>query len=1041
MIEELVDWADRERFRTEWQQNFAVSANAGSGKTTAISARLAAMARSPEAATLLPKTAVVTFTKKAASQIGQRARAVLLRELVEKEATDLSALDHLERAFFGTIHSFCLLLAQRYGQNLGIHLNPTVISEEDDIWWEEFLEREDMQFSSLSSEQVAAFLRHAPIEHVYDLARSLDADTARRLLQRKPVALPEGPSEVTLAEILALTPKGSGRKNLELSQQAARVWFEQFSDPTVYLPPFEPAGNAAALVELSRRWMAPLKRWLGDAAAALAAELALRYRAFRLERGVQTYADQVEAALAVLRDRPTLERIREEGWRVILDEAQDTDAQQFAVLAEIARPVGAEIGAWPSGGGPGPRAGHFCMVGDGQQAIYGARADIRNFLRHLEAFRRGDGGELLTFRVTFRTPGAVVALLNHGFPDAFGSAREHNLGLPVAENAAAPLLQVSYEPLAPAPKAALGFVSSLELRMPEKEPTSVEGWLIEETRQLAAFLARHGPTSVGASAWGEVCILAPRNEWLAVARKILEEHGLKVALQARRQRLGDNPAFAWMAGLAAVMCDPENAFEWFGVLREVFGVSDALLATELREKGGFRWEEPEVHPSPLRAALEALRPWIMRVDDGGFSLMQFVEGLEAAGGLRAKLRLLDASGSYEEELGRVIAEAATLGQAGGTPRTWLQHLLRQLDQGRPVGKAEPDALNLLTAHSAKGLEWSVVIPLGLWRRIGKPPEHGLRLLAHSDGDLLVYFDSGSVPADTQEARERERLRELARLMYVTLTRVKHHLVIPWNRYFGGRQRSGASFAELWGAVELFEGLPRLDAGAPIECGETARSAPVARHAEAPPLDFRFEALPQRLLPHQLTKKADLVRMARHEATSLDALPLPDDDEAIDYGLWWHETMEFFPWTAPSVEAEAYLERALARSAELGFAERARGDLDRFRGSAAIRQIADERWQRLAELAVFAPIESAAWVDGVVDLALHDPRAKEVWIVDWKTNRRRVGESDQAFLTRLAAEYALQLRAYGSCLAQFFPGCRVQLWVYGVAIGDWVEIQP
>jgi len=122
----------------------------------------------------------------------------------------------------------------------------------------------------------------------------------------------------------------------------------------------------------------------------------------------------------VLQDAATLERIRAEGWRIILDEAQDTDPQQFAVLVEITRPPGAPLGSWPSGGGEGPRAGHFCMVGDGQQSIYSSRADVRNFQRHLAAFEQGNGGEQLTFGVTFRAPHAVIALLNHTLPAAFG---------------------------------------------------------------------------------------------------------------------------------------------------------------------------------------------------------------------------------------------------------------------------------------------------------------------------------------------------------------------------------------------------------------------------------------------------------------------------------------------------------------------------------------------------------------------------------------------------------------------------------------------
>src|SRR5436305_5059314 len=119
MSELLVDHAARERFRLEWDANFAVTANAGSGKTTAISERLAALALAPDGAERLRKTAVVTYTKKAAAQIGQRARQVLLGRIAEQGSTDLAPLDHLERAFFGTIHSFCLKLAQTHGQTIG----------------------------------------------------------------------------------------------------------------------------------------------------------------------------------------------------------------------------------------------------------------------------------------------------------------------------------------------------------------------------------------------------------------------------------------------------------------------------------------------------------------------------------------------------------------------------------------------------------------------------------------------------------------------------------------------------------------------------------------------------------------------------------------------------------------------------------------------------------------------------------------------------------------------------------------------------------
>ena len=233
MSESLKDQVARDRFRTEWQRNFAVSANAGSGKTTAISERLAAMALLPEGATALQKTAVVTYTKKAAAQIGQRARQVLLRTLEENGMADLGALDHLERVFFGTIHSFCLLLAQRYGQPHGLNLNPRLLADDtqdEEVFFEAFLEQDPMTFSSLTRPEVDAFLRFVPLDKIFETARTLGDATAQQLARRRPSGPLPRPSQAVLDQILTLPLKGaeSARRNLQRNQRAARLWMARY---------------------------------------------------------------------------------------------------------------------------------------------------------------------------------------------------------------------------------------------------------------------------------------------------------------------------------------------------------------------------------------------------------------------------------------------------------------------------------------------------------------------------------------------------------------------------------------------------------------------------------------------------------------------------------------------------------------------------------------------------------------------------------------------------------------------------------------------
>jgi ATP-dependent exoDNAse (exonuclease V) beta subunit len=76
----LRDESARARFATELDRNFSVVASAGSGKTTAITQRILSIARSADAAEILPRLVVVTFTNRAADEMQQRTRQALLQE-------------------------------------------------------------------------------------------------------------------------------------------------------------------------------------------------------------------------------------------------------------------------------------------------------------------------------------------------------------------------------------------------------------------------------------------------------------------------------------------------------------------------------------------------------------------------------------------------------------------------------------------------------------------------------------------------------------------------------------------------------------------------------------------------------------------------------------------------------------------------------------------------------------------------------------------------------------------------------------------------
>jgi len=295
-----------------------------------------------------------------------------------------------------------------------------------------------------------------------------------------------------------------------------------------------------------------------------------------------------------------------------------------------------------------------------------------------------------------------------------------------------------------------------------------------------------------------------------------------------------------------------------------------------------------------------LKPFVERVDQEGEPLERFVHDLTQAAALADKAKRIDASGSLGSELERLLAQAAERGLEGAGPRDWLRELRDGLENGRPAGKPSDEAINLLTAHSAKGLEWPVVIPFGLWREIGKRTETGLRLLPDEAGGMRVFFDHASLTAATRDARERERQRELVRLLYVTLTRARRALVLP-----KGEVTMEGSFLELWGAD--LAGLPPVTE-IKWEAATTQVTAALAPTETAAP-SAKGIAIPRRILPHQLAQKPDVVRAVRHESAGDEAAWIVREDP-VEYGVWWHEAVEFLPWSGPAGAREDHLRAAL-----------------------------------------------------------------------------------------------------------------------------------
>ena len=233
----------RALFASELDRNFSVVASAGSGKTTAITERILSIARSPNAINILPRLVVVTFTNRAADEMQQRTRHALLQEGLRHEIQTA-----FNRAFFGTIHSFCMKLLTDFGHYLGLPA-PLELVEDDEDLWQEFAQNQTRIGDSLGKDR-DMLLRFVQARDLMELARR-----ARSAGLQVPERSPCPPLD--FSDIYEQTDQ-KGRDNIAKSQAELREWEKRHAGDWAYLR--WPVCFTAANARFTQLWQEKLDR-------------------------------------------------------------------------------------------------------------------------------------------------------------------------------------------------------------------------------------------------------------------------------------------------------------------------------------------------------------------------------------------------------------------------------------------------------------------------------------------------------------------------------------------------------------------------------------------------------------------------------------------------------------------------------------------------------------------------------------------------------------------------------------------------------------
>jgi ATP-dependent exoDNAse (exonuclease V) beta subunit len=922
----LADQADRDRFASEWDRNFSVAAPAGVGKTTAIAERVAHMALAHNGKELLAQLAVLTYTRKAAGEIRRRVEARLHRLGASGET--LSALG---KAFFGTIDSFFSLLLRKFD-----HWEARIVEWDDPTetrLWEDFLEGPAAHWT--------AFLPQPHLDRLLQLCswRTLAEMAHRADPPKGQCAPPEEFSEIFWDRLLPREGDdvaqivreqsiilSSWRKRWKSGQFAPFPVRERWSRKPLRGTPF------ADLCE--EYWQRPLARWVESAGGMLCGRMAEAYGKYRLERGFATYGDLRRRARELLADREILRRLRDRRYRIILDEAQDTDPEDLAFFLALV----------PQRMGGGPAAGHFSSVGDLQQCIYLQDSDkFEKFQKTLSKLETSNALEPLTFSVTMRCPRALVERVNCLFPSLLTGGR-----------------QAQFVPMAAHSGAAEGAVHRLIL----ERPVGINLSLTVEMEALAAELEGLSPTHFGVKRWGQVAILGGiRKTHLATLQGILVERGIPAQLRLRGQNWGSRLLFRWICGIFRILSQPADAMEVVVVLREVFGVSDNAIARFLGNGRGQRILESllgefdgspmSVDREPIGALLRSLGRLRRKVLNMGSA--EAFSQVEAALELLVRANRCERAMEWENRklLSAVQALAFQMEADGRTLYEFCDALQEKYFAPCGTETADPDRLQIDTIHGSKGLEWDVVLlafcgrPIALGRE--SPPLYACR------GGTPKLAMTAQSPAFEEHApvAAADRFRVAQRLLYVAMTRARRTLILVR----GGQAQKPSQFSP--------EALLGID---------LASLSP-------------WQRLEQTELPQSDKNHVDqmIARKPKCRPDSWIATPTKDCPVEQDggggraYGIWWHRTMEYFPWKEPLTHS-AYLERAAARSPD---PSRATRELDLLLGSDWYKNLNSSELQFLAEWPFEEQLaDRSRLARSVVDLILCN--GKTLKIVDWKT---------------------------------------------------------
>ena len=824
-----------------------ISAGAGSGKTYTLTKMMAELltesgkkvAENQAPTVRASGILATTFTIKAATELKERVRIRLLEEGLTQQA------DELENALIGTVHGVGSQLLKRFAFEVGLSPNIDVLAAEDTqiIFnqsiatildagthqkMNELAERLSFHKDELKPTDWQKILRE-----LTDMARAnnMNAETIERSKQHSlrtffellPIATAnhadanwynERFGTLLQQAILNLESSSNDKTKIKFEcidalRELQTTWrkrnnvlaWHDWARASKITTSKKTEEDIADFVAFARahtehpQFHADVREFVGMIFD-LAQKAIEQYAKYKKQRGLIDYTD-METLMLQLLDNPTVCAVlRDELDLLLVDEFQDTNPMQLSIFIRLASLVKKAI--W---------------VGDPKQSIYGFRGAVPELMK---AIIEGSGAEFSVLDNSWRSRQDLVNAVNGLFVPAFSDDMPpERVALRVP-----PQFLKSLEP------ADLQCAVQHHNMLPEYDTDKTSGdWTVRAlARCVADFwqeqppVRKKGSNSSRPIQLRDIAVLTRTNQQCRDIAEALHKEGIPASI-AQGGLLATSEALLIVSCLKFVLNEYDtlataeilrfaaqkpleeiitNRFDYLKAQAQALAVEANSDDSNAERKSFSRWgkDDPYIkllndlrYQSRELAASEILQLMFEKLE-----IRRLLATWTQAGQRIANAEaMLQYAQEYENSCKR-LHTAATLGGF----ILWLEQLARN-ERDMQARDSETDAVQIMTYHAAKGLEWGAVFVNDLDANI-KDNIDGLRIISERatislqnplEGRLICYWlnpygnqSKGTILAEAMQAHpDRARLRlqalaEEARLMYVGLTRSCDYLIFP-----------------------------------------------------------------------------------------------------------------------------------------------------------------------------------------------------------------------------------------------------------------------